>query len=33
MSDYWDDSVAVTAYLPAPRRVISVSASELSVYG
>jgi hypothetical protein len=33
LADYWDDSVSVTAYLPAPRRIISVAASELSVYG
>jgi hypothetical protein len=33
LADYWDDSVSVTARLPAPRRIISVAASELSVYG
>ncbi|HEY3981735.1 MAG TPA: hypothetical protein VGM79_31070 [Streptosporangiaceae bacterium] len=33
LSDYWDDAVSVTARLPAPRRIISVAASELSVYG
>jgi hypothetical protein len=33
LSDYWDDEVSVTARLPAPRRIISVAASELSVYG
>jgi hypothetical protein len=33
LADYWDDSVSATAYLPAPRRIISVAASELSVYG
>jgi hypothetical protein len=30
---YGDDSVSVTARLPAPRRIISVTASELAVYG
>jgi hypothetical protein len=33
MSDYLNDDVAITAYMPAPRRIISVAASELSVYG
>ena len=33
LADYWDDSVSVTSHLPAPRRIISVAASELSVYG
>lgn len=33
ISDYWDDEVAVSVQLPAPRRIISVQAAELSVYG
>jgi hypothetical protein len=33
ISDYWDDQVSVSVELPAPRRVISIQASELSVYG
>jgi hypothetical protein len=33
LADYWADDVSVTLRLPSPRRVISVQAAELSVYG
>jgi hypothetical protein len=33
LTDYWDEGVACSLQLPAPRRVISVQASELSIYG
>jgi hypothetical protein len=33
IGDYWDDEVSISVQLPEPRRVISVQAAELSVYG
>jgi hypothetical protein len=33
LADYWDDSVACSQRQPPPRRVISISASEISIYG